>query len=28
LPRASKAQLGHQLVAELARRLPGAQTKA
>ena len=28
LPRASKAQLGRQLVAELARRLPGAQTKA
>lgn len=28
LPRASKAQLGRQLVAELARRLPSAQTKA
>lgn len=27
LPRASKAELGRQLVAELARRLPGAQTK-
>lgn len=28
LPRASKAQLGHQLVAELARRLSGAATTA
>lgn len=28
LPRASKAELGRQLVAELARRLPTAQTKA
>lgn len=28
LPRASKTELGRQLVAELARRLPTAQTKA